>query len=120
MDEFQEAMVDFSVLKYCVIGRKITDPPIAKKQRKVENEVDDDEDDIDACVPDILPENQQVNAKKIVPILCPHAGDLVSWTADGDVSIHGKPLRRVNFADLFSGMVRSRPLKNIPYPMKSF
>ena len=43
-----------------------------------------------------------------------HGGDLVSWTADGDVSINYEPLRRVNFTDLLSGVVRSRPLKNIP------
>ena len=52
-----------------MIGRQITDPPVAKKQRKVGSEVDDDEDDINESVVDTLPENQQVNAKKIIRVL---------------------------------------------------
>ena len=44
----------------------------------------------------------------------------MSWTADGDVSINGEPLRRVNFTDLLSGVVRSRPSKNIPLPCEKF
>ena len=44
----------------------------------------------------------------------------VSWAGDGDVSIHGEPLKRVNFTDLLSGVVRSRPSKNIPPPYGKF
>ena len=114
MDRYQEAMQDFSVLKNRVIGRQITEPPVAKKQRE------NDEDDIDESVIDTLPENQQVSAKKIMRVLRSHGSDLVSWTADGDVSIHGEPLKRVNFTDLLSGVVRSRPSKNIPPPYGKF
>ena len=53
-------------------------------------------------------------------VLRSYGGDLVSWTADGDVSINGEPLRRVNFTDLLSGVVRSRPSKNIPPPYEKF
>ena len=114
MDRYQEAMQDFSVLKDRVIGRQITEPPVAKKQRE------NDEDDIDESVIDTLPENQQVSAKKIMRVLRSYGGDLLSWTADGDVSINGEPLRRVNFTDLLSGVVRSRPSKNIPPPYEKF
>ena len=44
----------------------------------------------------------------------------MSWTADGDVSINGESLRRVNFTDLLSGVVRSRPSKNTPSPYEKF
>ena len=53
-------------------------------------------------------------------VLRSHGNDLVSWTADGDVSIQGEPLKRVNFTDLLSGVVRSRPSKNIPPPYEKF
>ena len=69
---------------------------------------------------DTLPENRQVSAKKIMCVLRSHGNDLVSWTADGDVSIHGEPLKRVNFTDLLSGVVRSRPSRNIPPPYEKF
>ena len=59
-------MGDFPVLINRVFCRQITDLPVAKKQRKVESEVDDDEDDIDGSVIDTLPKNQQVNAKMMV------------------------------------------------------
>ena len=120
MDRYQEAMQDFSVLKNQVIGRQITEPPVMKKQRKVESIVDDDEDEIDESVIDTLPENQQVSAKKIMHVLRSHGNDLISWTVEGDVSIHGEPLKRVNFTDLLSGVVRSRPSKNIPPPYEKF
>ena len=68
MDRYQEAMQDFSVLKDRVIGRQITDPPVAKKQHKVESEVEGDEDDIDESVIGTLPENQQYNAKTIMRV----------------------------------------------------
>ena len=45
-------MGDFPVLINRVFCRKITDLPVAKKQRKVESEVDDDEDEIDESVID--------------------------------------------------------------------
>ena len=39
---------------------------------------------------------------------------------DGHVSIHGEPLKRVNFADLLSGEICSRRPKNIPPPYEKF
>ena len=53
-------------------------------------------------------------AKKIIRVLRSHGKDLVSWTPEGDVSIRGEPLQRVHFTDLLSGVVRSRPSRNIP------
>ena len=103
MDRYQEAMQDISVLKNRVIGLQIIEPPVAEKQ------CENDEDDIDDSVIDTLPENQQVSAKKILLVFRSHVSDLVSWTVDGDVSIHGEHLKRVNFTNLLSGVVRSRP-----------
>ena len=100
-----------------MIDRQITEPPVARKQREFKSEMEDDEDDIDESGIDTSSENQQVSAKKIMRALGLHRRDLVSWNADGDVSIHGQPLERVNFTDLVTllcGMVRSRPSKNIP------
>ena len=94
MDRYQEAMQDFSVLKDRVIGRQITDPPVVKKQCKVESKVDDDEGDIDKSVINTLPENQQVSAKKIMRLLRTHGGDLVSWTSDEDVKFMVKPYEK--------------------------
>ena len=99
-----------------MLGRRIAEPHVAKKQLELNSEVEVDEDKINESVIDTLPENQQVSAKKIMRVLRSHGSDLVSWTADGDVSIHGEPLKRVNFTDLLSGVVRSRPSKNIPPP----
>ena len=111
MDRYEEAMQDFSVLKDRVIGRQITEPPVAKKQRE------NDEDDIDESAIDTLPKNQQVSAKKIMRVLHSHGGDFVSWTAD---NIYDEPLQRVNFTGLLSGVVLSRPLKNISPPYEKF
>ena len=114
MNEYREAIQDFSLLKDRQIRASLPQPPPVKKQRE------NDEDDIDESVIDTLPENQQVSAKKIMRVLRSHGNDLVSWTADGDVSIQGEPLKRVNFTDLLSGVVRSRPSKNIPPPYEKF
>ena len=107
-------MQDFLVLKNQVIDRQITEPPVAKDQHE------NDEDDVDESVIDTLPENQQFSAKKIVRVSRLHGSDLLSWTEDGDISIHGEPLQIVNFTDLLSVVVRPRPSKNTPRPMKSF
>ena len=112
MDRYQEAMREFSHNQ--VIGRQMIKLPVVKKQRE------NDEDDIDDSVIDFLPENQQVSDKKIMRVLCSHGRDLVWWTADWNVSIHGEPLKRVNFTDLLSGVVCSRPSKNIPPPYEKF
>ena len=45
---------------------------------------------------------------------------LVILYADGGVSIHGEPLQRVNFTDLLSVVVRSRPSNNNPSPYEKF
>ena len=87
INEYDEAMGGSSVIKNQMLGRRIAEPHVAKKQRKLESKVDDDEDEINESVIDTLPKNQQVNAKKIMRVLRSHGGDLVSWTADGDVSI---------------------------------
>ena len=44
----------------------------------------------------------------------------MSWTPEGDVSIRGEPMQRVHFTDLLSGVVRSRPSKNIPPAYEKF
>ena len=91
-----------------------------KKQRTDEVEDNDNNSDIDESVVDTLPENQQIHTKKIIRVLRSRGDDLVSWTPGGDVSIRGEPIRRVNFTDLLSGVVRSRPSKNIPPPYEKF
>ena len=53
-------------------------------------------------------------------VLRSRGDDLISWTPEGDVSIRGEPIRRVNFTDLLSGVVRSRPSMNIPPPYERF
>ena len=85
MNEYDESMGGFSLLKNRMLGRRITEPLLAKKQR----EVGDHDDYIDESVIDTLSENQQVNAKKIMRVSRLHGDHVVSWTADGNVSING-------------------------------
>ena len=68
-------------------------------------------DDIDANLVDVLPNNQQINAKKLLRLLRSQGSDLVSWKSNGDVSIHGQILPGTNIADLVSDIVRSTPSK---------
>ena len=97
-----------------MLGRRIAEPHVAKKQLELNSEVEVDEDKINESVIDTLPEYQQVNAKKIMRVLRSHCGDLMSRPADGDVSIHGKPLRRVNVTNLLSRVVPFNTLKEYP------
>ena len=120
MNEYREAIADFSVLKNRQRAVSIPQTPVVKKQRTDEVEDNNNNSDIDESVVDTLPENQQIHAKKIIRVLRYRGDDLVSWTPEGDVSIRGEPIRRVNFTDLLSGVVRSRPSKNIPPPYEKF
>ena len=89
MNEYDESMGGFSLLKNRMLGRRITEPLLAKKQRELNSEVGDHDDYIDESIIDTLSENQQVNAKKIMRVSRLHGDHVVSWTADGNVSING-------------------------------
>ena len=112
MNEYREAIQDFSILKNRQRMASLPQSPPAKKQR--------DDDDDDESIVDSLPKNQQVHAQKIMRVLRSHGGDLVSWTPEGDVSIRGEPIQGIHFTDLLSGVVRSRPSKNIPPAYEKF
>ena len=89
INEYNEAMTDFSTLKNRQKAVSIPQPPVVKKQRTYEVRGDDNNDDIDESVIDTLPENQQIHAKKIMQVLRSRGDDLISWTPEGDVSIRG-------------------------------
>ena len=119
MNEYDEAFQDFSVLKNRQRIASMPSSPPVKRQREAEVNKNDDDDDDESLV-DTLPENQRMYAKKIIRVLRSHGKDLVSWTPEGDVSIRGEPLQRVHFTDLLSGVVRSRPSRNIPPSYEQF
>ena len=115
MNEYHELMHDFSMLRDRQGSMQEARQPIVKNQQ-----IDDDhdrekkDDDIDAAVVDALPNNQKVNAKKLIRILRSHGNNVVSWTPQGDVSIRGQRLRGVNIVDLVGDVVRTTPSKLMP------
>ena len=118
MNEYDEAFKDFSVLKNRQRIASMQSSPPVKRQSAAEVNKNNDNDD--ESLVDTLPENQRMYAKKIIRVLRSHGKDLVSCTPEGDVSIRGEPLQRVNFTDLLSGVVRSRPSRNIPPSYEKF
>ena len=67
----------------------------------------------DAAVIDVFPVTQKCNAQKLLRLLREHGDDAVSWTRNGEVSIHGQRLRGTNIVDLFGDLVRSTPSNTI-------
>ena len=67
-----------------------------------------------------MPNNQKVNAKKLIRILRSHGNNVVSWTPQGDVSIRGQRLRGVNIVDLVGDVVRTTPSKSMPPQREQF
>ena len=51
--------------------------PVVEKQEDEKNDVSND--DIDANLVDVLPNNQQINAKKLLRLLQSQGIDLASW-----------------------------------------
>ena len=68
-------------------------------------------DDIDANLVDVLPNNQQINAKNLLRLLRSQGSNLVLWKSNGDISIHGQILPSTNIADFVSDIGRSIPSK---------
>ena len=99
-------MQDFSMLRDRQGSMQEARQPIVKNQQ-----IDDDhdrekkDDDIDAAVVDALPNNKNVNAKKLIRILRSDGNNVVLWTPQGDVSIRGQCLRGVNIVDLVGDVV---------------
>ena len=67
-----------------------------------------------------MPNNQKVNAKKLIRILGLHGNNVVSWTPQGDVSIRGQRLRGVNIVDLVGDVVCTTPSKSMPPQREQF
>ena len=88
------------------------------KNQQVDEDREKKDDDIDSDVVDALPNNQKVNAKKLIRLLRSH--DIVSWTPQGDVSIRGKRLRGVNIVDLVGDVVRTTPSRSMPPQREQF
>lgn len=122
MDEYREAMQDFTLLRDQRGGVKLPQQPVAKKRRN--ESVDDDDDDrateSDAAVVDVLPTSQRVNAQKLMQLLRKHGDDVVSWTRNGEVSIRGQRLHGTNIVDLIGDVVRSTPSKMIAPQREQF
>ena len=113
MDKYNELMHDFSMLhdlnSTVRPSKTHQQQPVVENQEDRKNDVSND--DIDANLVDVLPNNQQINAKKLLRLLRSQGSDLVSWKSNGDVSIHGQILPGTNIADLVSDIVRSTPSK---------
>ena len=95
MDEYRETMQDFTLLR--------NDKGDEVDRAEVNN----------AAVVDVLPASQKGNAQKLMRLLREHGDDVVSWTQNGNVSIHGQRLRGTNIVDLVGDVVRLLPSKGI-------
>ena len=69
---------------------------------------------------DVLPTSQKGNAQKLLRLLRAHGDEVVSWTRNGEVSIHGQRLRGTNIVDLIGDVVRSSPSKAIALQRERF
>ena len=114
MDEYREAMQDFSLLRDRRGGAQLPQHPVTKK-RRIESDDNDGDNaaENDAAVVDVLPTSQKGNAQKLLRLLRAHGDEVVSWTRNGEVSIHGQRLRGTNIVDLIGDVVRSSPSKAI-------
>ena len=121
MNEYCEMMQDFSMLCYRQGSVQEARQPIVKIQQiNDDHDREKKDDDIDAAVVDALPNNQKVNAKKLIRILRSLGNNVVSWTREGDVSIGGQRLRGVNIVDFVGDVVRTTPSKSMPPQRKQF
>lgn len=124
MNEYQEAMNDFALLRDR-IGRSqhFKQPKMVKKEynndtarenedQKMKSDEalkkDDDDDDVDMESVSLLPVNVQNNAKKLMKYLRDRSN--VTWKKGGEVSIDGVPLRGTNITDLVSDVVHRTKL----------
>ena len=125
MNEYQEAMNDFALLRDR-IGRSqhFKQPKMVKKEynndtARENGEEDqkmksdealkkDDDEDIDMESVSLLPVNVQNNAKKLMKYLRDRSN--VTWKKGGEVSIDGAPLRGANITDLVSDVVHRTKL----------
>ena len=109
MDKYNEIMLDFSMLR----DLNSTVRPLETQQQQPAVEEQEDEkndlsnDDVDANLVDVLSNNQQINAKKLLRLLRSQGSDVIT----GDVSIHVQILPGTNIADLVSDIVCSTPSK---------
>ena len=117
MDEYREMMQEFSMLRDRQGHVQQAQQPTIKNQQ-VDEDREKKDDDIDSDVVDALPNNQKVNAKKLIRLLRSH--DIVSWTPQGDVSIRGQRLRGVNIVDLIGDVVRTTPSRSMPPQREQF
>ena len=109
MDEYHEAMQDFSLLRDRQTHRQLPQKqPLKRAHDKVESS---NSADSDADVVDALPTSQQANARKLMRLLRAQGDDILSWTPNGEVRIQGKRLRGTNIVDLVGDVVRSTPSK---------
>ena len=118
MAEYRQAMQDFSLLRDRRGVVKLPEQPVAKKRRVVSDDDDDRVLESDAAVVDVLPASQKGNAQKLLRLL--RSDDTVSWTRNGEVSIHGQRLRGTNIVDLIGDVVRSSPSKFIAPQREQF
>ena len=72
---------------------------------------DDEAKSDDAAVITAHPNGQQANAQKLMQLLRTQGDDVVSWSKNGEVKIHGKRLRGTNIVDLVGDVVRKTPSK---------
>ena len=109
MDEYREAMQDFSLLRNRQSsGVRLLQNAVTKKRRIDDGEARTSETEMtDAAVVDMLPASQKENAHKLLRLLRAHGDDVVLWTRNGEVSIHRERLHGMNFADLVNDVLQS-------------
>ena len=120
MAEYREAMQDFSVLRDRQGERaRPQQRAVTKERRSDDGEARTNETAMtDAAVIDMLPASQKENAHKLLQLLRAHGDDVVSWTRNGGVSIHGEHLRGMNIADLVNDVLQSSPSSTRTMPQR--
>ena len=123
MNEYREAMNDFSLLRdregrlqlkqprtvekqHDALEKKKTNDDAAETMKPVKTQEEDDMDRVS-----LLPTKVQNNAKKLMKYLRDQGN--VSWTREGEVNIDGEPLKGTNIIDLVDDVVnRTKPYSN--------
>ena len=115
MDEYREAMQDFTFLRNRQGGARPQPKRVMTKEQL--NDKGGEEGDRtavnDAAVVDVLPDSQKATAEKLLQLLRAHDNDVISWTRSDEVSIHKRRLHKTNVVDLIVDVVHSSPSKTI-------
>ena len=101
MREYNEKMQDFHMYKDKIKGARIAPRP---RQPPINEKSEDDR--VAQGAVSAMPVSLQSNAQKLIDRL-KNNDDVISWTSDGEVSIHGKKMVGSSLTDLVGDAIRN-------------